>query len=176
MLNTISGESSIDCGTEVLVVDHVLSIIRRLVFSCQFIEFFFCQVEVQHTQNLLKLILGDFASSELIKIEKEFFDPNPFHDNSCLKTFFDVKGIIYGVNSLLHESVVNNIQTFGLRIIEGLSGISQLTIINDPFWFWIFCNIFWENVLWSINVSAKFEIINLSNVSFVKVFTKEQLV
>lgn len=109
LLDAISRESCVDCCAKIFIVHHVLCIIRRLVFLCKLIKFFFCQVEIQHAENLLKLVFSDFSSSKLIKIEKEFFDPDSLHHNCCLKSFLDIKRIIYGMDSLLQKSIVNHI-------------------------------------------------------------------
>jgi len=43
------------------------------------------------------------------------------------------------------------------------------------FLYWIFSDIFWENVLWSIDISAEFEVVDLSDISFVQIFSNENL-
>lgn len=40
---------------------------------------------------------------------------------------------------------------------------------------WIFSSVNWENILWLIDVSAEHDVIDLSNISFVQVLSKEQL-
>ena len=35
---------------------------------------------------------------------------------------------------------------------------------------------FWEHVLWLVNISAELEIVDFSNITFVKILSKEELV
>lgn len=42
-------------------------------------------------------------------------------------------------------------------------------------WLWVLGNILGENVLWSINISAEHEVIDLSNVTLVQVLSNEEL-
>jgi len=38
-------------------------------------------------------------------------------------------------------------------------------------WLWIFSDIFWENILWAVNIGTKFEIIDLPYVTFVQILS-----
>ena len=46
---------------------------------------------------------------------------------------------------------------------------------DDLVWLRVLSNILGENVLWSINISAEHEVIDLSNVTLVQVLSNEEL-
>lgn len=62
LLNTISSESTINAVAECFIVYHKFWIIC-LVFMSHLIKFLFCEIEVKHWKNLLKLIFGNLSSS-----------------------------------------------------------------------------------------------------------------
>jgi hypothetical protein len=43
------------------------------------------------------------------------------------------------------------------------------------FWHWVLGSVFWEKILWLINISTELEVVDLSNVSFIQVLSNEQL-
>ena len=175
-MNTISGEDGVDIVAENVVVDHVFGISRGSVLLSKGIKLLFGQVEVQHGQDLFKLVLGDSSLSKFIEIIEELLDSNSLHDDLCLKSLFDVKWAIGGFNSLLHETVINDIKSRS-RVVEiGSSCISQLTVVE---WFFLNCllwNVLWEHVLWMINIVAEFEIVDLSDITFIEVLSDQELV
>ena len=175
-LDTVGGESRVDAGAEVLVVDHVLWIMRSLVLGRQGSEFFSRQVEVEHGEDLLELILRHLASSKLVEIEEELLYSHPLHYDGCLQAFLNVFWVIGRVHSLLQESIVDHIQAFGRRVKEGGTSVSQLSDSVHGLGLGILCNVLWEHVLWSVNVSAEFEIVHLSDIALIKVLSKQQLI
>lgn len=58
-------------------------------------------MEVEHGENTLELVLGNFSLSELIEIKEEFLDSDSLHDNVMLKSIFDIVGVVSNLNSLL---------------------------------------------------------------------------
>ena len=175
LLDTIGRKGTVDTRTEVLVVDHVLRVIRSLVFGGQSTEFFGREVEAQHGQDLFELVLGDLASSELIKIEEELFNTDPLHHNSSLEALLDVLGVVDGVHSLLQEPIVDDVQGVRWSIIERRSCISELPDLHDHLGFWILCDVLREHVLWFVDIGAKFEIVDLPDIASIKVFPQKEL-
>lgn len=52
-----------------------------MVLESKRIELFSGQVEVKHGEDGLELLLGNSALSQLIEINKEFFDSDALHHN-----------------------------------------------------------------------------------------------
>jgi hypothetical protein len=48
-------------------------------------------------------------------------------------------------------------------------------MVEVLFFFWIFSYVLWENVFRPIDVSAEFEVVDFSNVSFIQIFSNEKL-
>lgn len=57
-----------------------------------------------------------------------------------------------------------------------MSCISELTVHEHCIWFWVLSYIFWEDVLWLVNISAELEIVHFSNISLIKVLSKQNLI
>lgn len=106
LLDAIRCESSVDTGAEINVIEFLISV---FVSTVKWIILFSSQVEVKHGHDTLKLGLGDVSLSKFIEIEEEFFNSNSLHDNGMLESLDDIIWIIWNFNSLLHESVVDNI-------------------------------------------------------------------
>jgi len=176
LLDAVGSESSVDAGAEVFIVDHVLGIVLCLVFLSQRGEFLSGEVEVEHRKDLFELVFGHLASSELVKIEEELFNSDSLHDDSSLHTLLDIIGIVDGVHSLLHESVIDNVQVVSFITIEGLSSFSELTVHEHCVRFWVLSYVFWENILWLVNISTELEIVDFSNVSLVEVLPEQKLI
>jgi hypothetical protein len=132
-------------------------------------------MEIEHRENALELIFGDLSLSKLVEIKEEFFNSNSFHDDVALKSRLDIFWVVGNLDSLLEVSIVDYIKVLGGVLVESRTSISQLSVEDIVLWLWIFSNIPWEDVLWSIDVSAEHEVIDLSNISFVQVLSKEQL-
>lgn len=75
-------------------------------------------MEVEHRDNALELIFGNFSLSKLIEIVEELFDSNSFHDDVMLESRLDIVWIVGDLNSLLEVSVVDNIKVFGGALVE----------------------------------------------------------
>lgn len=93
LLNAVSSESLVDARAEVLVVDHELGVIR-LVLAGEGHELLGGQVEVEHGQDLLKLVLGDLTSAKLVEIEEEFFDTHSLHNDGRSQSIFNVIRVV----------------------------------------------------------------------------------
>ena len=174
LLDSVGGESLIDVRAELNVVEHLLWVIGP-VFQSKGIKLLESEVEIQHRENRLELSFGNFSSSKLVKIIKELFDSHSLHNDVMLESRFNIAGVICDFNSLLHVSVIDNIKVSCWFLVESRSCISQLTVSNSVVWLWVLWNVFWENVLWSINVSAESEVIDFSNVSPVQVLSNQKL-
>lgn len=174
LLDSVGSESLIDIGTELNVVEHLLWVISP-VFQSKGIKFLESEVEIEHRENRLELSFGNFTSSKLVKIIEELFDSHSLHNNVMLESLFNIAWVICDFNSLLHVSVIDNIKVCCWFLVESGSCISQLTVSNSIVWLWVLWNVFWENVLWSIDVSAESEVIDFSNVSPVQVLSNQKL-
>lgn len=106
LLDVIGSECFVDRGTEANVIEFLF---WSLVLFKQRIVFFSCQIEVQHWHDTLKLGLSNMSFSELIKINEEFFNSDSLHDNSMLKSIFNISRIVWNFNSFLHEPIIDNI-------------------------------------------------------------------
>lgn len=42
-------------------------------------------------------------------------------------------------------------------------------------WLWVLWHVFWEDVLWLVNISAEREIVDLPNVPLIQVFSDQKL-
>lgn len=176
LLDAISCESSVNTGAEVFIVYHVLCIIRSFVFLSQSVVFFGREVEIEHGKDLFKLVFGNLASSELVEIEEELFNSYSLHDDGGLNTLFNIVGVVHGVYPLLHESVIDNVQALGFVLVERMSSISELSVHEHCIWFRVLSYVFWEDVLWLVNISTELEIVHFSNISLIKVLSKQKLI
>lgn len=176
LLDAIGGENGVDAVAESVVVDHVFGISGGSILRSKGLKLLFGQVEVQHGQDLFELVLGDSSLSKFIKIIEELLDSNSLHDDLGLKSLFNVFWVVGGFNSLLHETVINDIESSSVLIEIGSSCISQLTVIEWLFFNCLLWNVLWEHVLWMINIMAEFEIVDFSDISFVEVLSDQELV
>lgn len=48
-------------------------------------------------------------------------------------------------------------------------------MINKVLWLWVLWYVFWEDILWSINICAESKIVDFSNVPLVQVFSNQKL-
>lgn len=125
---------------------------------------------------MFKLVLGDSSLSKFVEIVEELLDSDSLHDNLGLKSLFNIKWVVGGFNSLLHETVINDIKSRSRGIEIGSSCISQLTVIEWFFLNRLLWNVLWEHVLWMINIMAEFEIVDLSNITLIEVLSDQKLV
>lgn len=84
-----------------------------------------------------------------------------------LESLFNIRWVVGSFNSLLHESVVDNVQINGCSGEICGSSISQLPVEEIFLFNWILWNVSWEDVFRSIDISAEFEIVDFSDVSSV---------
>jgi len=56
----------------------------------QAIEFIESQVEIEHRQDALELIFGNFSFSQFVEIIEKFFNSNSLHDDVMLKSVLNV--------------------------------------------------------------------------------------
>jgi hypothetical protein len=126
-LNTVGGESTVDAVAESLVVDKEFWIVSSIFFG-HLIEFFFSEVEVKHGKNALELSFGNLSSSEFIEIEEKFFNSHSLHYNLSSKSILNIGWAITNVNSLFHESIVDDIKIGGVFEIVGRACISKSTV------------------------------------------------
>ena len=61
-LDAVGSESSVDIGTEINVVEHVFWVIC-FVLESERVELLFGQVEIEHREDALELIFGNFSLS-----------------------------------------------------------------------------------------------------------------
>jgi len=174
LLDAISSECSIDAGTEILVVEHLLWI-SSSILSSQGIKFVLSQVEIEHGENTLELVFGNLSLSKLIKINEKLFNSNSLHYNSGLESFLNISRVVGGLNSLLQESVVNDIHVLSWVIEVCASGISQLTVINMMLLLWVLWNILHEHVFRLVDIGTELEVVNLSNISLIEVLSQKNL-
>lgn len=80
------------------------------------------------------------------------------------------------MDSLLEESIVDNIEALSLVLEVGGSGVSQLAEVEDQLWHGVLGDILWEDILWVVNVCAKFEVVDFSDVSFVEILSNQELI
>ena len=123
LLDTISGEGSIDISAESNVIEHNFWIVGLVLKGKRF-QLLESQVEVKHRKNRLELVLRHFSFSQLVEIVEEFFDSYSLHDDVMLKSLFNIIWVICDFNSLLEISVIDNIKVLGIVIKEGRSCIS----------------------------------------------------
>ena len=81
LLDAIGGENGVNAVAESMVVYHVFGISRGSVLRSEGFKLLFGQVEVQHGQDLFKLVLGDSSLSKFIEIIEELLDSNSLHDD-----------------------------------------------------------------------------------------------
>ena len=92
-----------------------------------------------------------------------------------LKSILDIVWVVSNLNSLLEVSIVDNIKVLSGVLEKGRTSVSQLTVEDMVNFLWIFSDISWEDILWSIDISAEHEVIDLSNISFIQVLSNKQL-
>ena len=126
-MDSVSGESAVDAVAESFVVNHIFWVLG-LVFVCHLFEFFFGKVEGEHRKDALKLRFGDLSSSEFIKIKEEFFNSDSLHDNLRSESILNIKWAVRSLDSLLQESVVNNIKIGGILEVVSRTSISKSSI------------------------------------------------
>ena len=126
-LNSVGGESTVDAVAEGFIVDEEFWVVSSVFFG-HLIEFFFSEVEVKHGKNALELSFGNLSSSEFIEIEEKFFNSDSLHDDLSSKSILDIGWAITNVNSLFHESIVDDIEVGGVFEIVGRSCISKSTV------------------------------------------------
>ena len=112
LLDTVSSERGVDIGAESFVVEHDFGVIG-LVFQGKSIKLLSAQVEVEHGEDRLELVLGDLTLSKLVEVEEELFDSDSLHDDHRLESELDVKRVVGDLDSLLLESVVDDIESSG---------------------------------------------------------------
>lgn len=56
-----------------------------------------------------------------------------------------------------------------------MTSISQLSMEKWVLFYRVLVDVLDENILWFINISAELEVINFSNISFIKIFSNEDL-
>jgi len=113
--------------------------------------------------------------SELVEIKEEFFNSDSLHNDSMLESILNIIWVVGHLDSLLHESVVDDVQTLSVGIEVSITCGSQLAVMEWIFWFWVLVNILDEDVLWSVNISTELEIVDLSDVSSVEIFPDQNL-
>lgn len=113
--------------------------------------------------------------SKLIEILEEFFNSDSFHDNGVLESVLDICRIVGYLDSLLHETVIDNIQTLSGIWEVGGTCLSQLTMMEWSICLWVFSCVLNEDILRSVNISAEFEIVDLSNITSVEVLSNQNL-
>jgi hypothetical protein len=80
LLDAVRSEGGVDVGAERLVVEHNLWIVG-LVLQSEGVELLGAQVEVEHGEDGLELVLGDLSLPELVEVEEELFDSDALHDD-----------------------------------------------------------------------------------------------
>jgi len=173
-LDTIGGKSRIDALTEFVVVKGGQWVVS-LVLLVEGILLFEGEVDVEHRQDTLELSLGDLALAQLVKIEEEFFDSNSFHHYQSLQSLLDIRRIVRGLNPLLEESVVNNIQASCWILEVCRTRVSELALEVGLLLLWILWFVLRENVFWPVDIVTELEVVDFSDVSFVEVLSEEQL-
>lgn len=126
-MDSVSGESAVDAVAESFVVNHIFWVLG-LVFVGHLFEFFFGKVEGEHRKDALKLRFGDLSSSEFIEIKEEFFNSDSLHDNLRSESILNIKWAVRSLDSLLQESVVNNIKIGGILEVVSRTSISKSSI------------------------------------------------
>ena len=92
-----------------------------------------------------------------------------------MEAHLDVKRVVGGLNSLLKESVVDDVEVLG-RVLEiGVTGISELSIIELLVLSWLLGLVNWEDILWSVDIGTEFEVVDLSDVTLIEVLSEEEL-
>jgi hypothetical protein len=174
LLDAVRGEGCVDVCAERLVVEHDLWIIS-LVLQSEGVELLGAQVEVEHGEDGLELVLGDLSLPELVEVEEELFDSDTLHDDHGLQSELDVEGVVGNLDPLLLEPVVDDVEALGGDWVVTGAGISELTVEDGVFCDWVLGSVFWEKIFWLIDISTELEVVDLSNVSFVQILSNEQL-
>lgn len=116
LLNAVGGESTVDICAKFDVVEHMLWVPVSSIPSCQFIELLESQLEVEHSENALELILGNSSLSQLVKVIEKFLDSHSLHNNVVLKPSLDIVRVVSNLYSLLQIPIVDHIKILGARI------------------------------------------------------------
>lgn len=74
-----------------------------------------------------------------------------------------------------HESVVDDIEGLSWLLVVAGAGVSELAMSPDDCLLWSLSNILGEDVSWLVDIGAEFEVVSLSDVAHVKIFTNEEL-
>jgi hypothetical protein len=85
LLDAVRCEGGVDVGAECLVVEHNLWIVGPVLQS-EGVELLGAQVEVEHREDGLELVLGDLSLPELVEVEEELFDSDALHDDHGLQS------------------------------------------------------------------------------------------
>ena len=174
LLDAISSECTINAGTEILVVEHLLWI-SSSILSSQGIKFVLGQIEIKHGENTLELVFGNLSLSKLIKINEKLLDSNSLHYNSCLESLLNISRVVGGLNSLLQESVVDDIHVLSWFSEVCASGISQLTVINMMLLLLVLWNVLNKHIFRLVDIGTELEVVNLSNISLIEVLSQKNL-
>lgn len=182
LLDTVGGEGAVDVVAEVGVIEEGIRAVHGawvefgLVLESQGIEFFSGQIEVEHGQDGLELLLGHSAFSKLIEIDEELFNSDSFHHDQGLEPFFNVGRIVVGVDSLLLESVSDDVKISSLALEESGAGVPQLAEEHGRLLLGVLGDVGREDVGSSVDVGAELEVVDLSDVALVEVPPQQKLV
>lgn len=116
-------------------------------------------------------MLGNLSLPEFIKVGEELFDSDTLHDNESLHSLFNVTWVVVCLNSLLLESVMDDVEVLCFVSEESVSCVSELTVHNDWLWCRVFGYVFGEYIFCLVDISAEVEVVNFSDVALVEILS-----
>jgi hypothetical protein len=175
LVDAFLGECLIDAAAEGEVVEGAFGVLGSVPVS-EGVELLFCEVEVEHGEDLFELGDGDLSFPELVEVSEELLHTHSLHHHHGLESLLHVGRVVGNVDCLLQEPVLNHVESLGgaseelglSQVLEGvvqwLDHLSSLALVEA-----------WEHVLWSVHVLAEREVIHLLGVSLVEVLSGDEL-
>jgi len=121
------------------------------------------------------LVSSDTALSELVEVSEKLFNSDSLHDDGGADAVLNVGWVVGDINTLVHETVGNDIHILGRlpeesALLSGSDseGVHGLRLGSLG-------SVAGEHVLWTIDILAEQEVVNLVGVASVAVLADHEV-
>ena len=174
LVNALNGEGLVHVLDEVDVAEEALWVISLILLGDS-LELIVGQSKVHLTQDGFELRAGHTALSQLIKVTEEFLDTDSLHDDGSLKAILDIRWVVRNIDVSLGESVAHNINSIRRISEESAHLLWSNANLLESFGLWSLSLVLGEHILWSVDVLAEVEVVDLLSVSTVAVTASDQV-
>jgi hypothetical protein len=172
-LNALNRECFVDAGSEGHVVEENFSIVC-LILIAKSIKFCFLKSEIQNREDTHELRSCNSSLAELVKVSEELFNSDALHDNHGTNTVFNIFGVVVSSHTGLHKSVVNDIEVLSWPV-EAASLSNVLSLLVFGLRLWILSNVFRENIILVVDVSAEPIVVDFLSGSLIAVASSHKV-